>query len=91
MQEGNTTPMSDYTLEDLFQCSLEEYCDYVGTTPDELIEKKYKKIELLDRAYEKILEKRSRMDMALMAKAISEKIHSERKAISKLEKWRRKS
>jgi len=83
--------MSDYTLEDLFQCSLEEYCDYVGTTPDELIEKKYKKIELLDRAYEKILEKRSRMDMALMAKAISEKIHSERKAISRLEKWRRKS
>ena len=83
--------MSDYTLEDLFQCSLEEYCDYVGTTPDELIEKKYKKIELLDMAYEKILEKRSRMDMALMAKAISEKIHSERKAISKLEKWRRKS
>ena len=76
-----------YSLDDLYQCTLQEYCDHIGTTPAKLIERKYKEIDLLQRAYDKLIAKRMDMSIALMAKAINEKIHSKRKSIARYEKW----
>ncbi len=83
--------MSDYTLEDLYQCSLDEYCEKMGTTPGELLDRKYRKIDILEEAYDKVIEKRKDMSFALLARAINEKIHSERKAIDRIEKWAKQS
>ena len=82
--------MSKYSLEDLYQCSLEEFAEKMGTTVEELIERKRKKIDILQEAYDKVIEKRDRMDMALLAKAIMEKIHIERKSIARYERWLKK-
>ena len=81
--------MAQYDLDDLYQCSIDEYAEALGLTVDDLIDQKWKEIELLQKAYDKVLEKRNDMSFALLAKEINGRIHSKRKMIARLEKWMR--
>jgi hypothetical protein len=83
--------MATYDLSDIYQCSLEEYAEALGLTVEDLIAMKWREIDLLQEAYEKVLEKRRDMTFALLAKAISEKIHSKRKMIDRYERWLKES
>ena len=83
--------MSAYTLDELYQCSLEEYAAHLGKSVDDLIEEKWREIELLQQAYDKLIERRQNMAFALLAKEIKGKEHSKRKTLEKFLKWRKKS
>ncbi len=79
--------MSEWTLDDIYQCSVEEYAEALDTTVDDLIDQKWKEIDLLQRAYDKVVEKRSDMSYALLAKEINGRIHSKRKKIERFSRW----
>lgn len=78
--------MADYSMDEIYQCDIDEYAEALGITVDDLIDMKYKEIELLQRAYDKLYE-RGRSDVYLMRR-INGEIHSKRKKLSRLEKWR---
>ncbi len=82
--------MGTYSNDDLYGCSFEDYCKGLGTTPDAHIERLWKEIDLLQANYDRLLEQRGRMDIAMLCRAINEKIHTKRKTIAKLTKWRNK-
>ena len=83
--------MSEYTLEDIYQCTLDEFAEKMGTSIDALIARKWKKIDILQAAYVSVVEGRGDLSKAMLAKAISEKIHKERRSIERYERWLKES
>jgi len=79
--------MSAYDLNDIYGVDIGTYCDRLGTTPEKLIEDKYTEIEMLQENYDRLLERRRDMSIALLCSHINGVIHSKQKKIARIEKW----
>ena len=75
-----------YSNDDLYGIDFETYCERLDTTPERHIARLWTEIDMLQENYDRLLERRGRMDIALLCKAISDRIHAKRKAIERLGK-----
>jgi len=79
--------MSAYDLNDIYGVDVGAYCKRLGTTPEKLIEDKYSEIEMLQENYDRLMDRRNDMSIAILCSHISGVIHSKRKKIARIEEW----
>ncbi len=86
--------MSNYSLEDLYGITLEEYCRKHGhSSPQPLVSKITTDIEILEKNYKNLAERNATLtDKELdLAKEISTLLHKKKQHRQRLQKWLKKS
>ena len=71
--------------------SLDDYCEAIGRTPEQLIEEKWREIEYLQKRYDKLIDHRKDMEWQMLCKEIKGVEHSKRKMLDRFERWLKKS
>ncbi|WP_456322190.1 hypothetical protein [Hydrogenimonas sp.] len=82
--------MNKYDLNDIYGVDIGMYCKRLGTTPEKLIEDKHKEIEMLQENYDRLIERRNDMSIAVLCSHVNTVINSKRKKIKRIEQWRSK-
>ena len=79
--------MSAYDMNDIYGIDIGTYCERLGTTPEKLVEDKYTEIDILQENYDKLIERRNDMSVALLCRHINGVIHSKQKKIARIKNW----
>jgi len=80
--------MSEYTPEELYGLTIDEYADELGTTVGGLIWQKEKEIELLENQAMRLMDRRDKdMAIAMQIRAIHTAIHKKTTKLYKFKIW----
>jgi len=79
--------VSEYTMEELTGLTIHEYAKAMGKTIDDMIDEKKREISIYARRYDELVERRERMDIAILAKEVKAIEHGKREKLAKFIKW----